>query len=152
LKNSIKIIIVLLSLAILLGAVSCKKEKIIPPTADFSIIIQASGQLVYSYGVLIGANYLVKVTLKELSGVGAQILTVKTTFVDVYGNTDVFNSSGGEVFSGGYIAGRSQNIGVVKSYIGVLVLAKVKTVQMTIEFLDDNAHHITKTVQASVQW
>lgn len=145
------LLVVLVAFVVLFTTASCKKNKILP-TADFSITLQAAGREVYSYGVFVGANYLVKATVREVSGVGAQILTVKTTFVDIYGNTDVFNNSGGEVFPGGYVAGKNQIIGVVETYIGALVLAKAKTVQMSIEFLDDNAHHITKTVQASVYW
>ncbi len=146
-------IIVLIVFIVMFSAVSCKKNNpVIPPTADFSIVIQAAGQTVLVSGIIVGANYLVKATIKEIAGVGAQILTVKTTFADSYGNTDVFSDTGGEVFPGGYISGKTQVIGTVSVYIGAAHLAAAKTVQMTIEFLDDNAHHITKTVQASVQW
>ncbi len=84
------------------SSISCKKDNPVapPPTADFNITLQAVGHLVYSSGIIIGVNYLVKATLKELTGVGAQILSVKTTFVDSYGNSYTFNYTGVEFFFG----------------------------------------------------
>ena len=146
-----KLIVFIIAFIVILTSISCKKDKIIP-TADFSITLQAAGAVRYLGGIIVGADYLVKATVKEITGVGAQILTVKTVFIDGYGNTDTFNNTGGEVFNGGYIAANNQIIGTVSVYIGAAHLAAAKTVQMTIEFLDDNAHHIIKTAQANVQW
>jgi hypothetical protein len=151
LKNSIKIIIVLLSLAILLGAVSCKKNKIIP-TADFNLMLQAQGRYIYTLGVPTAAHYDLNLKMKEINGVGAQLLSVKTVYYDTYGHSYEFNQTPTEVLGTAYISPNQEMNKAIAANIGAALLAEAITVQMTIEFLDDNAHHITKTVQASVQW
>lgn len=149
-KNSIKIGAILISLLILIGAVSCKKEKIIP-SASFNIMLQAQGRYIYLSGIL-SAHYDLNFKLKETNGVGAQILSVKMVFYDIYGSAFEFNKSAAEIFGTAYISPNQEiNRGIWAEILGTK-LAEARTVQMTIEFLDDNAHHITKTIRASVQW
>ncbi len=150
-KIFIKVGVILISLLILIGAISCKKEEIIP-TADFNLMLHAQGRYIYVLGVITGARYDLNLTIKETNGVGAQILSVKTVYIDIVGHSFEFNQSLAEILGTGYIGPNQQINPHIVSNIGAANLLEAKTVQMTIEFLDDNAHHITKTVQASVQW
>ena len=146
-------IIVLIVFIVMFSAVSCKKNNpVIPPTAGFSIMLQAQGSYIYTLGVPVAAHYDLNLKLKETNGVGAQILSVKTIYADNAGYTVEFNQSAAEIFGTAYISPNQEiNKGIWAEILGTR-LAEAKTVQMTIEFLDDNAHHITRTVQASVQW
>ena len=146
-----KLIFLIIAFIVILTSISCKKDKIIP-TASFNIMLQAQGRYIYNLGIPVAAHYDLNVKLKETNGVGAQILSVRIIFYDIYGASFEFDKSAAEIFSTGYISPNQEiNANIWAEILGTK-LAEAKTVQMTIEFLDDNAHHITKTAQAKVQW
>ncbi len=128
---------------------SCKKEE---KHSDFVLTLSVRGAYVYSYGVVVGANYYVRLTIKEIAGVGADVLSVTFTIFDIYGYSKTYVKSGTEVFGTSHIYPNGTLSAENTLYLGAALLAEGTRFIVKIEFMDEEGKKITKEVETSIEW